>query len=49
MSNLDVAFIEGAASSSSQEEEMKKIRENAKYVVANRRLRLYRHAIGQQE
>jgi coenzyme F420-reducing hydrogenase gamma subunit len=34
MSNLDVAFIEGAASSPRQEEEMKKIRENAKYVVA---------------
>ena len=34
MSNLDVAFIEGAASSPKQEEEMKKIRENAKYVVA---------------
>lgn len=32
--NLDVAFIEGAASSVKQEEEMKKIRENAKYVVA---------------
>jgi sulfhydrogenase subunit delta len=34
MTNLDVAFIEGAASSQKQEEEMKKIRENAKYVVA---------------
>jgi len=34
MSNLDVVFIEGAASSPKQEEEMKKIRENAKYVVA---------------
>lgn len=34
MSNLDVAFIEGAASSQNQEEEMKKIRANAKYVVA---------------
>lgn len=34
MSNLDVAFIEGAASSEKQELEMKKIRENAKYVVA---------------
>jgi len=34
MSNLDVAFIEGAASSQKQEDEMKKIRENAKYVVA---------------
>jgi sulfhydrogenase subunit delta len=32
--NLDVAFVEGAASSEKQEEEMKKIRENAKYVVA---------------
>jgi coenzyme F420-reducing hydrogenase gamma subunit len=34
MTNLDVAFIEGAASSEKQEEEMKKIRSNAKYVVA---------------
>lgn len=34
MSNLDVAFIEGAASSEKQENEMRKIRENAKYVVA---------------
>lgn len=34
MANLDVAFIEGAASSEKQEEEIKKIRENAKYVVA---------------
>lgn len=34
MSNLDVAFIEGAASSEKQELEMKKIRDNAKYVVA---------------
>jgi coenzyme F420-reducing hydrogenase gamma subunit len=34
MSNLDVAFIEGAASSEKHEKEMKKIRENAKYVVA---------------
>lgn len=34
MSNLDVAFIEGASSSEKQEEEMRKIRENAKYVVA---------------
>lgn len=32
--NLDVAFVEGAASSEKQEEEMRKIRENAKYVVA---------------
>ncbi len=31
---LDVAFIEGAISSPSQAEEVKKIRENAKYVVA---------------
>ena len=34
MSNLDVAFVEGAASSVKHEDEMKKIRENAKYVVA---------------
>jgi sulfhydrogenase subunit delta len=34
LSNLDVAFIEGSASSQKHEEEMKKIRENAKYVVA---------------
>lgn len=34
MSNLDVAFIEGAASSEKQEEEMRKIRANARYVVA---------------
>lgn len=34
MTNLDVAFVEGAASSEKQENEMKKIRENAKYVVA---------------
>ncbi len=34
MTNLDVAFIEGAASSQKQEEEMQKIRANAKYVVA---------------
>ncbi len=34
MTNLDVAFIEGAASSQKQEDEMKKIRENAKYVIA---------------
>ncbi len=34
MSNLDVAFIEGGASSEKQEMEMKKIRENAKYLVA---------------
>jgi len=34
MEGLDVAFIEGAASSEKQEQEMKKIRENAKYAVA---------------
>jgi len=34
MENLDVAFIEGAISSEKQAEEVKKIRENAKYVVA---------------
>ncbi|MBI3887983.1 hypothetical protein HY310_02850 [Candidatus Microgenomates bacterium] len=34
MENLDVAFIEGAISSPSQEKEVQKIRENAKYVVA---------------
>ncbi len=34
MEGLDVAFIEGAISSESQAEEVKKIRENAKYVVA---------------
>lgn len=34
MENLDVAFIEGAVSSPTQAEEVKKIRENAKYVVA---------------
>jgi sulfhydrogenase subunit delta len=34
MENLDVAFIEGAISSETQAEEVKKIRENAKYVVA---------------
>ncbi|MFC1722421.1 hypothetical protein ACFL0C_02105 [Patescibacteria group bacterium] len=32
--DLDVAFVEGALSSPTQEEEVKKIRENAKYVVA---------------
>lgn len=32
--NLDVAFIEGAISSESQETELKKIRANAKYLVA---------------
>jgi sulfhydrogenase subunit delta len=34
LSNLDVAFIEGASSSEKHEQEMKKIRENAKYIVA---------------
>lgn len=34
MENLDVAFVEGAISSETQEKEVKKIRENAKYVVA---------------
>ncbi len=34
MENLDVAFIEGAVSSPKQEAEVKKIRDNAKYVVA---------------
>lgn len=34
MEDLDVAFIEGAISSESQAEEVKKIRRNAKYVVA---------------
>ncbi|MCX6784269.1 MAG: hypothetical protein NT141_04395 [candidate division WWE3 bacterium] len=34
LSNLDVAFIEGAISSDSQAVDVKKIRENAKYVVA---------------
>ncbi|PIR43448.1 hypothetical protein COV24_02815 [candidate division WWE3 bacterium CG10_big_fil_rev_8_21_14_0_10_32_10] len=34
LENLDVAFIEGAISSRKQEDEVKKIRENAKYVVA---------------
>src|SRR3989339_1826155 len=32
--NLDVAFIEGAISSEKQLEEVKKIRNNSKYVVA---------------
>lgn len=32
--NLDVAFIEGAISSDKQAEEVEKIRENAKYVIA---------------
>ncbi len=34
LSGLDVAFIEGAISSDSQAEEVQRIRENAKYVVA---------------
>jgi coenzyme F420-reducing hydrogenase gamma subunit len=34
LEGLDVAFIEGAISSPTQEEEVKKIRENAKYVIA---------------
>lgn len=34
MDNLDVAFIEGAISSDTQALEAKKIRDNAKYVVA---------------
>lgn len=34
LKDLDVAFIEGAISSQTQEQEVKKIRENAKYVVA---------------
>ena len=34
LTNLDVAFIEGAISSEKQAIEVKKIRENAKYVVA---------------
>lgn len=32
--DLDVAFVEGAVSSETQEKEVKKIRENSKYVVA---------------
>jgi sulfhydrogenase subunit delta len=32
--NLDVAFVEGAISSDTQAEKLKKIRENAKYLVA---------------
>ena len=31
---LDVSFVEGASSSPTQDEEIKKIRENSKYVVA---------------
>jgi coenzyme F420-reducing hydrogenase gamma subunit len=34
LKDLDVAFIEGAVSSDTQAAEVKKIRENAKYVVA---------------
>lgn len=34
LEGLDVAFVEGAISSPKQETEVKKIRENAKYVVA---------------
>lgn len=34
LTDLDVAFIEGAISSPSQADQAKKIRENAKYVVA---------------
>ncbi len=34
LENLDVAFIEGAVSSPTQEAEVKKIRDNSKYVVA---------------
>jgi len=34
LENLDVAFIEGAVSSKKQEDGVKKIRQNAKYVVA---------------
>ena len=34
MENLDVAFIEGAVSSEKQAEEVSKIRNNSKYVVA---------------
>ena len=34
LEGLDVAFIEGAISSETQEKELKKIRDNAKYVVA---------------
>lgn len=34
LEGLDVAFIEGAVSSESQADEVKKIRANAKYVVA---------------
>lgn len=34
MENLDVAFVEGAISSESQANELRKIRENCKYLVA---------------
>jgi coenzyme F420-reducing hydrogenase gamma subunit len=34
LSGLDVAFVEGAISSDAQAEEVQRIRENAKYVVA---------------
>jgi len=34
LEDLDVAFVEGAISSDSQAEEVKKIRDNSKYVVA---------------
>jgi coenzyme F420-reducing hydrogenase gamma subunit len=34
LTNLDIAFIEGAISSEKQAAEVKKIRDNAKYVVA---------------
>jgi len=34
LDGLDVAFVEGAISSDTQEREVKKIRDNAKYVVA---------------
>ena len=34
LKDLDVAFVEGAISGKSQEDEVKKIRDNAKYVVA---------------
>lgn len=34
LKDLDVAFVEGAISSKTQENEVKKIRDNAKYVVA---------------
>jgi coenzyme F420-reducing hydrogenase gamma subunit len=34
LKDLDVAFIEGAISGESQEQEVKKIRDNSKYVIA---------------